>query len=72
LPFDEQAIAVTRGIQMSGVLLCLGNGRELSRCACFVDLAREEAKEQVKQVMVTALGDWRGLARFPPAAVLGP
>jgi hypothetical protein len=72
LPFDDQAIAVARGIQISGVLLCLGNGRNLSRCACFVDLAREEGKVQVKQVMVAALDDWRGLARLPPAADLGP
>lgn len=70
LPFDEQAIAVARGIQVSGVLLCLAEGRNLTRCACFVDLTREEAKEQVKRVMVAALDDWRGLARFPPAADL--
>jgi hypothetical protein len=42
LPFDEQAIAVARGIQVSGVLLCLAEGRNLTRCACFIDLAREE------------------------------
>lgn len=65
LPFDEQAVAVARGIQVSGILLCLCGGRDLTRCACFVELAREEVNDRVKQVMSSALGDWRGLARFP-------
>jgi hypothetical protein len=35
LPFDDQAVATARGVQITGVLLCVANGRDLTRCQMF-------------------------------------
>jgi hypothetical protein len=68
LPIDDKMIAVARGVQVAGVLLCLMDGRDLTECECFVDLALAETKERVKQVLVAAMSDWVNLARFRPHA----
>jgi hypothetical protein len=65
LPWDAKMVAVARGIQVIGVLVCLNDGRDLTHCQCFIDLAINETKERVKQILATAVGDWRNLARFP-------
>ena len=55
---DEKTAVVARGIQMIGISLCLTRGIPLERCQCFVDLALAETKEQVKEKLAAALGDW--------------
>jgi hypothetical protein len=42
LPWDAKLVAVARGIQVTGILLCLADGRDLSRCQCFIDLTLAE------------------------------
>jgi hypothetical protein len=55
---DEKTAVVARGIQMFGISICLSRGIPLERCQCFIDLALEETKEQVKEKLAAALGDW--------------
>ncbi|WP_328521894.1 hypothetical protein [Kribbella sp. NBC_00359] len=64
LPLDAKAIAAARGVQVTGVLLCLLNGEDLRRCQCFIDLALEQSKTAVKKIMTTAMEDWTQLAWF--------
>jgi hypothetical protein len=63
---DAKIIAVARGIQVTGILLCLVRDEDLTRCQCFIDLALVETKTQVRRILVTATGDWVGLADLPP------
>lgn len=65
LPIDAKMIAVARGVQVAGILLCVMDGRDLTECDCFVDLALAESMERVKQILVAAMSDWGGLASFP-------
>ncbi len=60
-------VAVARGIQVTGVLLCAMDGRDLAECECFVDLALTEPKEQVHEMLVGATSDWTGLQTFAPS-----
>jgi hypothetical protein len=66
-PIDAKAIAVARGLQISGIVLCLMDGRDLTECECFIALALTETKERVKRILVAAMSDWAGLAKFAPA-----
>lgn len=66
LPMDKKAIAVARGVQVTGIALCIAEGSDLTRCPCFIDLALEETKDRVKQILAAARGDWKRLAEFPP------
>lgn len=68
LPFDAKMIAVARGVQVAGILLCVMDDRDLTECECFIDLALAETQERVKQILVAAMSDWTGLARFQPNA----
>lgn len=68
LPWDAKIVAVARGVQIIGILICVADGRDLTRCQCFVDLAMEETKSRVKQIITAALDDWQELAKFPPSA----
>lgn len=65
LPYEARAIAVARGAQITGVLLCAINGEDLTRCQCFIDLALEETKTVVKKILLAGADDWVGLAAFP-------
>jgi hypothetical protein len=67
LPMDAKFTAVARGVQMTGIVVCLADGRDLTRCPCFVDLALSETKERVKKILAAAVDDWAGLAHFPAA-----
>ncbi|MFF0318806.1 hypothetical protein ACFYPH_29710 [Micromonospora sp. NPDC005252] len=71
LPPDTKMVAAARGLQVTGVLLCIVNGDDLTRCQCFIDLALEETKTQVKKILLAAMEDWSALAHFPakPTAV---
>jgi hypothetical protein len=66
LPGDAQAVAIARGLQVAGILLCVIDGRELTKCECFRDLALAETKERVDQILVAAMSDWTALQRFAP------
>ena len=68
LPVDAKIIAAARGIQVTGVMLCVVNGNDLTACQCFIDLALAESKAQVRKLMIAAMGDWVGLKAFPPKA----
>jgi hypothetical protein len=68
LPIDPKMIAVARGIQVAGTLLCVRDNRDLTKCECFIDLALAETKERVNQILVAAMSDWTSLARFRPQA----
>jgi hypothetical protein len=58
--------AVARGIQITGIVLCLMDGRDLTQCECFIDLALAETKERVSRILEAALSDWAKLAEFGP------
>jgi hypothetical protein len=66
LPWDAKLIATARGVQITGILLCLADGRDITRCECFIALALEETKARVKKILAAALSDWVHLAEFPP------
>ncbi|TDW75703.1 hypothetical protein [Kribbella pratensis] len=68
LPFDGKAVAAARGVQVTGILLCLLNDDDLRRCQCFIDLALEQAKTAVRKLLTTAMEDWTQLARFAAKA----
>jgi len=53
---------MARALQVTGVLICVNNGRELARCYCFQDLALKESKEQVQTLLERAREDWVSLA----------
>ena len=55
---DEKTAVIARGLQMIGIAMCVARGIPLERCQCFIDLALAETKEQVKEKLATALGDW--------------
>lgn len=63
-PVDAKMVAVARGVQVTGILLCVMDDRDLTQCQCFVDLALAQTKEGVKQILVAAMSDWRRLARY--------
>jgi hypothetical protein len=63
-PIDAKAVAVARGLQISGIVLCIMDNKDLTECECFIDLALTETKERVQQILVAGMSDWSGLARF--------
>jgi hypothetical protein len=67
-PVDAKLTAAARTIQMAGIVLCLMDGRDLTRCDCFIDLALAETKERMSQLLEVGLDRWTELARFGPAA----
>jgi hypothetical protein len=71
LPPDAKMVAAARGLQVTGVLLCLVNGDDLTKCQCFIDLALAETKTQVKKILLAAMEDWTALAQFPAKSTAG-
>jgi hypothetical protein len=65
LPWDAKIIAIARGIQVIGVFACIAGDQDLTRCQCFIDLAIEETKTRVKQILAAAVDDWADLKNFP-------
>ena len=66
LPTDAKMLAVARGLQVAGILLCVMDGKNLERCDCFVELAHTETQERVKQILIAGMSNWVRLA-FPAA-----
>lgn len=56
LPTDAKLVAVAHGLQIMGVALCVAQGTELKKCACFGALVLETGKEATKRLL-TAEGD---------------
>lgn len=67
LPTDAKFIAAARAIQVTGIVLCVVNEADLQQCQCFIDLALELTKTQVKRLMLAAGEDWIKLRAFSPA-----
>jgi hypothetical protein len=67
---DTKMIAAARTIQMAGIVLCLMDDRDLTRCQCFIDLALAETKERASQILEAALGNLTRLAEYGPAPVV--
>ena len=55
---DEKAVAVARGLQVVGILVCLNSKIPLNRCQSFIDLSLAESQERVKGILAAALEDW--------------
>ncbi|MGH3298768.1 MAG: hypothetical protein ACRDP7_43955 [Trebonia sp.] len=64
LPTDAKMVAVARGLQLAGILLCVMDGKNLAQCDCFVELVRTETEERVKQILIAGMSNWVDLARF--------
>jgi hypothetical protein len=69
-PVDVKIVAVARGLQVSGIALCVFRDEDITRCQCFIDLALAEAKTQVKKILAAAMDDWVNLALFPPRELI--
>ena len=65
LPVDAKFTAVARGVQLTGIVICLADGQDLARCPCFVALALSETKDHLKKILASAVDNWAGLANFP-------
>ncbi|MFI7231127.1 hypothetical protein ACIBO5_48685 [Nonomuraea angiospora] len=61
---DEKLTATARGLQIVGIGVCCMQGYDLSRCACFVDVAKSEGKAQLKKLVLTGAEDWTSLSSF--------
>lgn len=66
LPTDAKMIAVARGLQVAGVLLCVMDDKRLEDCDCFIDLVRAGTEEWVKRILIAGMSDWVNLSRFQP------
>ena len=66
LPADAKIVAAARGVQVTGIVLCLFSGGDLERCRCFIDPALTETKARVRKLLVAAVGDWSALGTFAP------
>src|SRR5436190_19931135 len=65
LPIDAKIIAAARGLQASGIVLCVANRTEITRCQCFIELALSETKERVGGILMAATTDWTRLQAYP-------
>jgi hypothetical protein len=65
-PLDAKAIAVARGVQVAGIVVCVSAGDDVTRCQCFIDLALTETKTRVKKILIAATHDWTALKEFSP------
>lgn len=72
LPMDAKIIAAARGVQVTGILLCVVNGDDLDSCQCFIDLALDLTKTQVKKLLLVAAHDWTKLKAFPASVPRRP
>ncbi|TVZ01962.1 hypothetical protein EAS64_31520 [Trebonia kvetii] len=57
-------VVVAGGVQVAGILLCVMDNRDLTKCECFIDLPMTETKEKVKGMLIAAMSDGTVLARF--------
>jgi hypothetical protein len=65
-PIDLKMVAVARGVQVAGIVVCVARSEDITRCQCFIDLALMETKAKVKKILVAATTDWTRLAYLSP------
>jgi hypothetical protein len=68
MPWEHQCIVVARGMQIAGIVICVLNDRDLTRCDCFVDIVIGEGKERVEELLRKAAENWRHLDQLVPVA----
>ena len=66
VPGSHELKITARGMQIAGIVVCILDGRDLTKCSCFVDVVLEEGKERLQQLMERAAGNWRDLDTFLP------
>ncbi|OFB38785.1 hypothetical protein Manayef4_21295 [Frankia sp. CgMI4] len=57
----ENLIATARGLQVTGIVVCVAESRPLTECACFTDVVRVEGQDKVKSLITAGMADWAGL-----------
>ncbi len=57
----ENLIATARGLQVTGIVVCVTESRPLTQCACFTDVVLVEGQAKVKSLITAGLEDWAGL-----------
>jgi hypothetical protein len=61
---DENLIAAARGLQVTGIVVCVARSRPVMQCACFTDVVIVEGQAKVKSLITAGMEDWAGLGRF--------
>ncbi len=61
---DEKMVAAARGLQLTGIVVCLTRSQSIMQCACFTDVVKIDGKTKVKELIVAGTEDWVGLRRF--------
>jgi hypothetical protein len=65
LPFvDHFAVIAARGLQVTGIVMCVLRGQPVVDCACFKDVVIVEGKERMNAMLVAAISNWSGFQRF--------
>lgn len=57
-PWDIKLTVAARGMQATGILICLLGGNALATCPCFQDLALGLTKDQLKEFVHGMGQDW--------------
>jgi hypothetical protein len=57
----ENLIATARGLQVTGIVVCVARNSPLTECACFTDVVRVEGQAKVKSLIAAGMADWAGL-----------
>lgn len=60
----EHLVTVGRGLQITGIVLCVLQDYDLRQCACFEDLVNEQGKQFTRQLIQIAMGDWKDLGEW--------
>ncbi|TCJ33276.1 hypothetical protein [Parafrankia sp. BMG5.11] len=58
---DDNLIATARGLQVTGIVVCVARSRSLTQCACFTDVVLVEGQAKVKSLITAGMEDWAGL-----------
>jgi len=58
LPGDHEVTAAARGLQVIGIAMCVAADRPLNECHCFINLALDRMKEQLKEMLDAPIKDW--------------
>jgi hypothetical protein len=67
-PLGAHIVAVARGLQITGILICVIDERPLTQCPCFIDLTLAETRTRAKELLTAATADWTGLEGLPFSA----
>jgi hypothetical protein len=65
-PFDHPLVVAARSLQIVGIARCLALDADILQCACFCDMAKNDGKEIIKELIVQAEDNLLHLAlHFP-------